>query len=262
MEENTYLKALHGMEEIIPQLDKPMAGFTKSTYPTNFKQYYESKVPVYDALEAGYQNAIDKEQYIENMALAPVDHAYAMLEELPQKRKKDAKLIDLNLCMVVYVLPGILKYQGESSKPLTEAMTRLWKERFPSTNISAAPYGDIEAGFHKKWCYITTAVCETFHKPDDCYELNMLRNYRDEYLAKQPDGEELIREYYDVAPTIVKRINHQENKDEIYHEVWDAYLKPCLSMIETGDNEACKERYIRMVHELQERYFYDEDHRK
>lgn len=257
MEENMYLRALHGMEKIIPESDKPMDGFTKSAYPANFQTYYESQIPLYDALEVGYKNAIDKDQYIENMAKAPVDHASSVLDSISQKRKKDAKLIDLNLCMVVYVLPAILKYEGECSKPLTDEILHLWKERFPSTNISAAPYKDIEAGFHKKWCYITTAVCETFGKPDDCYELNTLRNYRDSYLMNQPDGDEIVREYYDVAPTIVKRINRSEKKRDIYKEIWDAYLKPCLSFIENGENEACRELYVRMVRELQERFFYN-----
>ena len=34
-------------------------------------------------------------------------------------------------------------------------------------------------------CYITTAVCEFYGKPDDCHELTQFRKFRDEWLAKQ-----------------------------------------------------------------------------
>lgn len=44
-------------------------------------------------------------------------------------------------------------------------------------------------------CYITTAVCEFYGKPDDCYELTEFRKFRDEWLALQPDGELLIKNY-------------------------------------------------------------------
>ena len=127
---------------------------------------------------------------------------------------------------------------------------------FPKSNLQAADYEFIEKGFHKKFCYITTAVCETFQKPDDCYELTLLRNYRDQYLAALPEGEEIIRAYYDVAPTIVKHINRQKNAGEIYRDIWSDYLSPCIHMIEEGKNEECKDLYIKMVRDLQKEYFY------
>lgn len=35
-------------------------------------------------------------------------------------------------------------------------------------------------------CFITTAVCDSFNKLDDCYELTMFRDFRDNWLKKQP----------------------------------------------------------------------------
>ncbi|GHU54664.1 hypothetical protein FACS1894132_09650 [Clostridia bacterium] len=59
----------------------------------------------------------------------------------------------------------------------------------------------------KSGCYITTAVCTSLEKPDDCYELTLLRNFRDTFLKNQPDGETLIKPYYEDAPRIVDKIN-------------------------------------------------------
>ena len=69
---------------------------------------------------------------------------------------------------------------------------------------------------------------------DDCYELNLLRDYRDRYLAADRKGEALIEEYYNVAPTIVNRINKEENAGEIYENIYQEYLQKCVHLIEQG----------------------------
>lgn len=262
MAENTYLTALHGMEQLIPGARQYVSMFSRKNYGSAFQKYYEANAATYQAVETGYQNAIDKTQYLFNMAQAAVSPGVAAVNKLPGKSKQEKELIDCNLSIVVYVLPGILYFKGESGKPLTDEILRQWKEQFPKTNLSSAPFEEIESGFHKKWCYITTAVCETFGKPDDCYELTLLRNYRDSYLQNQPDGEAVIREYYDVAPTIVKRINRQPDRKKIYRGIWDTYLSPCITMIENDEKESCKELYIEMVRTLQERYFYTDQGKK
>jgi len=99
-------------------------------------------------------------------------------------------------------------------------------------------------------CYITTATCEEYGKPDDCYELTAFRNFRDNWLAKQPDGKELIDRYYDTAPAVVELINRQPDRSDIYHHLNDFYLSRCLRYIEQGENEKCKDLYIQMMEYL------------
>lgn len=96
-------------------------------------------------------------------------------------------------------------------------------------------------------CYITTATCEEYGKPDDCYELTMFRSFRDTWLQKQPDGKELINRYYATAPAIVELINQQPDRQEIYRHLKDAYLSKCLKYIENGENMKCKELYVEMM---------------
>lgn len=104
------------------------------------------------------------------------------------------------------------------------------------------------------WCFITTAVCKYFDKPDDCYELTTLRKFRDSWLANQLNGDELIKEYYRIAPTIVETIDALENKDDIYMHIWNDYIMPCIKLIELTAYEACRDLYIQMVNELKEMY--------
>ena len=103
-------------------------------------------------------------------------------------------------------------------------------------------------------CFVTTAVCDSFGKPDDCAELTAFRNFRDGWLTAQPDGQSLIAEYYSVAPKIVEKINRLTDSAKIYENIWRKYLEPCLTFIERGENLACKDKYVEMVRELKSRY--------
>ena len=99
-------------------------------------------------------------------------------------------------------------------------------------------------------CYITTATCEAYGKPDDCYELTAFRSFRDNWLKAQPDGPALIKRYYRTAPGMVEWINRQPNREDIYRRIRDEYLTPCLCYIEKGENEQCKSLYTSMMEDL------------
>lgn len=249
-----YTEAIAGMPGLLLDMKEPMANFTKDLYEKAFQKYYNRNLAIFEALENGYNSVIDKEQYIENMANALGDAAVEAMDSIYKKSDRQARLLDLNFALAAYVFPAILKYGGNSSKPLAEAVHRVWKKNFPKTNVKISDYDGILKGFKRKSCYITTAVCETFGKPDDCYELELFREYRDTYLMSLEDGEALIQEYYNLAPTIVKHINKKADKKKIYANIWEKYLLPCLEMIENGENEVCKDLYIRMVRELQKEY--------
>ena len=100
-------------------------------------------------------------------------------------------------------------------------------------------------------CFITTAVCQCFGKS----ELTMFRRFRDDWLMKQPDGKALIAEYYATAPAIVSCIDGREHPADIYQQIWQRYLSPCLKHLEQGEYKACKERYIAMVCTLKAKYY-------
>ncbi len=251
-----YQTALEGMPKLLDCCEgRVMDYFQRKKYSDAFQRMYQEHLATFDALEKGYEQAEEKECFLAAMADSLSAYAAKQLEECKRKNKKEQLQMDLNLTMAVFVLPMVLEFNGDSSKPLSEALIASWKRQFPKSNLQAATYTSIEEGFHKTWCYITTAVCRTFGKPDDCYELTLLRNYRDSYLAESPDGEELISNYYDVAPSIVKHIDQRPDSGEIYRGIWDEWLAPCISMIETGRKEECREHYIDMVHTLQAKYF-------
>lgn len=100
---------------------------------------------------------------------------------------------------------------------------------------------------HRRLCFITTAACEYLDMPDDCYELNQFRQFRDGWLLQQTDGRSLVDEYYMIAPIIVKKLNRSAIKDVVYKEIWEKYLSVCLMLIENKRFDECKTVYKSMV---------------
>lgn len=103
-------------------------------------------------------------------------------------------------------------------------------------------------------CYITTATCISLKKPDNCYELNLFRSFRDHWLVKQKDGAKLINQYYSISPKIVHNINQLPSANNIYQRIWIDFLKPCLLLLEEQKYYECKKRYTEMVKHLMHTY--------
>lgn len=255
---SNYTIAFAGMPALLDGQEHAMDDFTFERYPDAFKRYCDRHKVTLKAVEDGYRQVIDKEQFLINMAEELAGSAEKLIAEEEKKSAKEKRVTNLNMCLVIYTLPAVLEMNKESADLFSEKILEAWKTHFPKTNLKASTFKQINSGFKRKFCYITTAVCRTFGKPDDCYELNLFRNYRDHYLMAQENGEAMVYEYYDLAPTIVKHIDQRKDAKEIYRGIWDTYLSPCLGMIERGENEACRELYVSMVHDMQKKYFSEQ----
>ena len=106
-------------------------------------------------------------------------------------------------------------------------------------------------------CFLTTACIRTKNLPDNCYELKILREFRDGYIMGLPDGAAMIKRYYEIAPQIVKRISGQLNATEIYQEIYNRVIVPCVHLIERRENEKAYECYKDMVTQLQAKYLQE-----
>lgn len=185
------------------------------------------------------------------------EYALSRLREISSKRKRELAAFDYNLNMVAYFLPLLGEMESEIKEEFIRDITESWNKQIPDAKIAFSSYENIKKGFRRSvFCYITTAVCRSLGRPDDCYELNTLRDYRDSYLLSTDEGREIVQEYYNIAPTIVKRIDKKAEADEIYENIWKTYLSPCITMIENGENEKCRDLYSSMVRKLEARYLY------
>ncbi len=70
------------------------------------------------------------------------------------KNKKDivpkSLQANLNVFMVYYVFPMILKCEGQSNNLLADKILESWRNRFIDSNISFAPYEEIRDNFRDK----------------------------------------------------------------------------------------------------------------
>lgn len=250
---DAYNQAMQGLEDMLFELENPMAQFKKSSYPSMFQTYFHKHEHVVAAIENVYQMEEEPDGWCGKLATRLADLAQEHLNSIPKKSRREDQLLNFNMILVTYLFPAILEYKGRSAEPVTDAMVKVWNDRFKTT-IGKASYEKIEEGFHRKFCYITTAVCESLGKPDDCYELELLRHYRDTYLLTTKEGRALVEEYYNIAPTIVTRINKQADASSVYEKIWNTYLEPCIRYIEQEKQADCQHCYMDMVQELKGRY--------
>lgn len=103
-------------------------------------------------------------------------------------------------------------------------------------------------------CFITTAVMTALGKDDDCVELQTMRAVRDNWLAKQSDGPQLIEEYYRIAPGIVAAIDILPERGKVYADIYSQWLAPCLEAVSRQEYEEAKALYTDMVRTLRSRY--------
>ena len=246
-------RAESGLRRLIETCNKPMMNFKKNVYPDVFEEFYSANGSVFEAMEALYTGGDDPEEMLQKMSGWLVQAAQEELGKLKFKGHKNQKQMDYNFMISIYLIPAVRKYPADFSEAFSDQLLAVWNEAF-GTNLGKASYDDIAGGFKRKLCYITTAICESLGKGPDCYELRLLKDYRDQYMEKDPAKKEMVDEYYDIAPTIVKRIDRTENRQEVYQDLYERYLVPCIHEIEEGKYEECCKRYEDMVLDLKSRY--------
>lgn len=96
-------------------------------------------------------------------------------------------------------------------------------------------------------CFITTAVCQTIGKNDNCHELNTYRNFRDNWLSKTLEGQKKIETYYSIAPDIVHEINKRSDSSDIYRNLWENYLSQGLILLEEDKYNEALDLYENML---------------
>lgn len=252
--EQTKQELIQLFEEMLTEIKH----FKRKTYNDIFKTCYDKYKSTVEAVAALCEEAPETERaaVIEELALTIPCHAAEKMQGI-SKSKKERFSVDFNMNMAVYVVPVFIYTQNEFCRETARRMVELWNEKkVTRLTLGHSSYDEISGGFKKGFCFITTAVCDRHNKPDDCYELSVLRSYRDEYMMKTKEGRALVEEYYDIAPGLVQIINMQENPDEIYKNLYMNYLTPCIHHIENGQKEECQELYTHMVRDLQKKYLY------
>jgi hypothetical protein len=105
-------------------------------------------------------------------------------------------------------------------------------------------------------CFIATACAEVRGLPDDCYELSLLRLFREEYVAKLPDGEGVLAEYHEKAPRIVSAIEAlgEEGAGEVLEYLYERGVSRAVELILGGMWDEAYGVYEAMCREMDRRF--------
>jgi hypothetical protein len=224
----------------------------RNTYPEDFKSYEAEMRPAirkYCLAAAGNEEAA-----ADHFAEVLFNRFLKHFEEEGLKRESDPRFFDYRYLIVAFTVPAILEQKLPAAEKLADAFLAKWNAHYTKNKLSKSSYENINNGFKKKLCYITTAVCTSLGKGDNCEELNTFRRFRDEWLAATPTGETKIREYYLFAPMIVQAIDRSQEKEAVYRNIWDEHLMPCLNLIRSGELQECAREYENMVLELESKW--------
>jgi hypothetical protein len=110
-------------------------------------------------------------------------------------------------------------------------------------------------------CFLTTSCVKYFGLADDCYELETLRKFRNDYLLKSSKGRKLVQQYYSIAPTLVKKLEKNPNRKNLFMEIYQNIKNACEA-IENREFERAKIIYQQAVSHLYNYFKAAEDGNK
>ena len=99
----------------------------------------------------------------------------------------------------------------------------------------------------KRGCFVTTTVCEILGKDDNCYELEILRKFRDTKLLADDSLKNLVYQYYEISPEFVGIIKRHPTKDKFAKYLMDEYIQNIIIFIQAGRDIEAIELYQKML---------------
>ncbi len=103
-------------------------------------------------------------------------------------------------------------------------------------------------------CFLSTACVITKGLPDNCEELQCLRNYRDTYMRETEERKKAVAHYYAVAPKIVAALSASANSHDLFAELYSVLVAPCVQLIKSGNYDDAYKLYKRITLSLEETY--------
>lgn len=141
---------------------------------------------------------------------------------------------------------GIGNYSGPDD--ISNRLRDIWrkKEERGDKPSSVLPFSE---------CYLTTACTDSMDLPDNCFELETLRAFRDKIMMPTQKGRKGIADYKVIAPEIVQAVNETEGTNA--RKVWQALygdVAKAVNLIIIGDFEGAFEHYKQMTLKLKSKY--------
>jgi hypothetical protein len=220
-----YLASLDKIPSLIENYEIMLINFSKKKYTKSFEEYLQIGSYVLQPAERysvlSDENTEEVSKAIAEKLITEIDDAITKTKSGPFVSTKGKTIDQFRFFLAVYTVPMILKLNYNLSETLTDAIIKIWCQRYPKFTFRKGNYDKLNEGFQRKGlCYITTAVCDSMDKPDDCYELTAFRSFRDHYMNQTEERRAMVEEYYHTAPVIVAAISLRPDSKEKYEEIW------------------------------------------
>ena len=122
------------------------------------------------------------------------------------------------------------QYETVFGTPVTKNVDKCWKvSQMPSCTpneacIKSTEFGWIYTNEYTGTCHIEEPCLYIWLLGSDNPQLDILREFPDEVLARTPEGQEIIRLYYELSPVIVKAMQEDEEFKAQVKEMIDVIL--------------------------------------
>ena len=109
-----------------------------------------------------------------------------------------------------------------------------------------------EGGGSGGGCFLTEAAmrhAKATHSDhdDQSLELELMRGFRDNYMMQDPGLRDLVMQYYDLAPRVVKALDKHPQADEIYAQMREKFLRPGVEHVLHGRPDQALKTYAQLL---------------
>ena len=157
-------------------------------------------------------------------------------------------------CISIGIDANLTQLQSITETTTTNHSTYEWDSHDITTDTTVSTDVSTDTNAEAGTCFLTTACVEAKNLPDDCYELTTLRDFRDSFVKKLPEGNQIVNEYYEIAPRIIEKINSLKNSSRVYEDLYEKLVRRSVELIELGRKKEAFENYKSLVQELKASY--------
>jgi hypothetical protein len=103
----------------------------------------------------------------------------------------------------------------------------------------------------KEPCLLSSACTAARGLPDDCEELTILREFRQNHLKGTPRGNIILQEYHETGSQILRWLERQTDSEDYYDDLYRRLVKETIKLIHSNQIEAAINHYQLIVREYQ-----------
>ena len=129
--------------------NKMLKRLKKTTYEENFAWFQAEYAEQFEEITAYAEQAADKQSAVTEIGTWFTDGVYG---KYASGKKKIPSYVqaDLNLFMIYYVFPALLKTGHPDAEQIAEGICKVWAKCFRGNKIGYTDYDTLYASFHDK----------------------------------------------------------------------------------------------------------------